>query len=271
MVSRSEILVSLLLMAITTAGMTTAIAQAACTPPYNGTAFIDADILTPSDPSTADSMSYGGRGLRVMFDRRVNAFVEYDAYLFDLQFSDGLSAEVQVNPEFGSVKAAEAIADEMAHAIGQLPKVLRLDVQTVWIHQGDEAFGGGNNNLLIHTARAVSYQISGVLEEILLHEATHTSLDAAHSESAGWQAAQQSDNCFISTYAEDNPVREDLAESVVPYIAVRLRSDRITAGMRNTIEGSIPARLTYLDDQGLDFSPMIDTADMIFEDEFETD
>lgn len=266
MIFNKKKLVPLLLIAMV--GTT---AHAACTPPYSGTAFIDANILTASDPSNTGSMSYSGRGLRTMFDRRVNAFVEYNAYLFDLQFSDGLSAEVQVNPEFGSEGAAEAIAAEMVHSIGQLPRALRMDVQTVWIHQGDEAFGGGNNNLLIHTARAESYQASGVIEEILLHEATHTSLDAAHSESAGWQSAQQSDDCFISTYAEANPVREDLAESFVPYIAVRLRSDRISAATRNAIESSIPARLTYLDDQDLDLRPMFDTADVVFEDEFKGD
>jgi hypothetical protein len=33
--------------------------------------------------------------------------------------------------------------------IGRLPRALRVSVATVWIHQGFQAFGGGNSILLI--------------------------------------------------------------------------------------------------------------------------
>jgi hypothetical protein len=51
--------------------------------------------------------------------------------------------------------------------IGRLPTVLRSQLRTVWIHQGVEPFGGGNNNLLIHTGQADLYYASGILEETL--------------------------------------------------------------------------------------------------------
>ena len=65
--------------------------------------------------------------------------------------------------------------------IGRLPTALRKDVETVWIHKGVELFGGGNNNLLIHTGQAVDYIYEGILEEVLVHEAAHTSLDTYHA------------------------------------------------------------------------------------------
>ena len=67
-----------------------------------------------------------------------------------------------------------------------------------------QPFGGGNNNLLIHTGQGAQYEASGILEETFVHEAAHTSLDAVHASSAGWIAAQQADPNFISTYARDN-------------------------------------------------------------------
>ena len=68
---------------------------------------------------------------------------------------------------------ARVEADFYAKEIGRLPVVLRKDLETVWIHQGVELFGGGNNNILIHTGQSVNYINDGILEETLVHEAAH--------------------------------------------------------------------------------------------------
>ena len=41
-----------------------------------------------------------------MFDRRIIDWTTLNAYLFEARFDDGLTIEVQVNPEFGSTSAA---------------------------------------------------------------------------------------------------------------------------------------------------------------------
>ena len=85
-----------------------------------------------------------------MFDRRPADWIIINAYLFNARFDDGLNSEIQVNPEFESVPAAQGVADKYARMIGQLPTVLRTRVETVWIHKGEELWGGGNDNILIH-------------------------------------------------------------------------------------------------------------------------
>lgn len=60
-------------------------------------------------------------------------------------------------------------------------------------------------------------------------------VDPTHASAAGWVSAQQADPVFISAYARDHLTREDLAETMVPYIAVRYRADRITEGLADTI------------------------------------
>jgi hypothetical protein len=191
-----------------------------------------------------------------MFDRRANAFIQLTPYLFTATFDDGLSAEVQVNPEFATADSAQAEAIKYATVIGRLPRALRIDVRTVWIHKGVQPFGGGNNNLLIHVGQADQYVAAGILEETLVHEAAHTSLDAAHANSAGWRAAQAADPTFISTYARDFPQREDIAESIVPWLAVRYRESRIPASLANAIRGAIPNRLAYFDGLSLEMLPV---------------
>ncbi len=225
-------------------------------PPFSGTIFIDPDIITASDPTTFQTLTPKGQGLRTMFDRRPAAFIQVQAYLFDAAFSDGLTAEVQVNPEFGSADAARVQAEKYAVAIGRIPRALRVSVATVWIHQGVQPFGGGNNNLLIHVGQGDLYIADGILEETFVHEAAHTSLDAGHANSPGWVMAQTRDGNFISTYARDNPRTEDVAESFLPYLAVRFRPSRITQTLANTILQTIPNRIAYFDSLGLMMLPI---------------
>lgn len=226
-------------------------------PPFGGTIFLDPDIITPDDPSSFIKLEDAGQEFRTMYDRRVNNWVNENAYLFNATYDDGLSLEIQVNPEFGSVDSARAQAQKYAPVLGQLPTALRKDAQTVWIHKGVNPFGGGNNDFLIHTGQADLYIRDGILEETLIHEGAHTSLDNPHASSAGWRAAQAGDPTFISTYARDYPDREDVAESFLPYLMVRYRADRITAQLKATIETTMPNRIAYFDDQNFDLYPMV--------------
>jgi len=191
-----------------------------------------------------------------MFDRRVNAFVVFNAFLFNATFSDGLTTEIEVNPEFGTAAAAQVEAEKYGSAIGQLPRALRTNVQSVWIHRGVELFGGGNNSILIHTGQADLYTADGFLEEALVHEGTHTSVDPTNAATPGWLAAQAADADFISTYAMDFPDRDDVAESFLPYLALRYRQDRIPASLAAAIAMTIPNRIAYFDAQSFDVSPI---------------
>ena len=181
-----------------------------------------------------------------MYDRRLG-WVNLTPYLFHATFSDGLRIEVQINPEFDDAELRLELATKYLRAIGQLPTVLRTDVQTVWIHEGDEAFGGGNDNLLIHRGRASTYENDGILEEALIHEAAHTSLDAYHKDTRDWLSAQTNDGRFISNYARDNPDREDLSESFSMWYALRYKTSRIPENTRNIILSTIPNRIQYFD------------------------
>jgi hypothetical protein len=225
-------------------------------PPYFGTIFIEPNIVTDTDVSTYISSPYAGQKFRRMFDRR-NNWVFLKVYLFNATFNDGLSCEIQVNPEFGSLDKAFIEAEKYGKEIGKLPTCLRTDVDTVWIHSGMKPFGGGNRNLLIHTGQAQEYINSGILVETLIHEACHTSLDLYYADDSNWEKAQSLDNGFISTYAKDNPHREDIAESFLCYFAVTYRSDKISPKMYETITETIPNRINYFKTLNLNMYPYV--------------
>jgi hypothetical protein len=227
-------------------------------PPFHGTIFIDPDIITSSDPTTFKSVSYVDQANRRMFDRRVEKWTEVEPYLFTAQFDRGHDIEIQVNPEFGSIQAGEAEAKKYGKVVGRLPNALRKDVGTVSIHRGMKLFGGGNKNLLIHTEQADRYAADGILEEALVHEAAHTSLDAEHAKASNWIKSQRADAEFISKYALENPKREDIAESYLPYLAIRYRKDRISDELTDKITRAIPHRIEYFDKLLMDLYPLVE-------------
>ena len=217
-------------------------------PPFGGTAFVTPDIIIASDPSVFDQVVDKGRGTRSVFDRRTNVFGPINAYLFEARGTDGSVLEAHINPEFGSVEAARAEATRYARIIGQLPWTSRRNVHSFAVHQGDLDFGGNRNGtLLIHAGRTASYEALGVLEEILIHEAGHASLDERHESAPAWLAAQNADGEFISTYAKDNPTREDVAETYPMYLAVRDTTGRVSEDLKARIASVIPHRIAYFD------------------------
>ena len=122
----------------------------------------------------------------------------------------------------------------------------------VEIHGGDERAGGNTHNgtFHLHSDAGKTYIRDGFLEEVLIHEAAHVSLDRLHKMTPAWRAAQEADAGFISTYARDLPEQEDFAESLLPWYAVRRRAERLDDATRTAILEQIPNRLEYFDRQG---------------------
>lgn len=223
--------------------------------PYGGTIFVNADIITAADSSALVSVSHTGQGFRTVYDRRVNNWTQIEAFLFEVVWSDGLISEAIINPEFETVDLARLEAEKYGWLIGQLPHCLRRDVDEIWVHKGVQPFGGGNRSILIHTGQTVLYENDGILEETLVHEACHTSLDASHANAPGWIEAQNLDGGFISDYAEEFPMREDIAESYLMWLAVRYRTEVLPDIDYQLITEAIPHRLAYFDQMACDLFP----------------
>ncbi len=234
--------------------------------PFASTSRISPSILGP-DSTWLQSVMYTGRGIRTVFDRRFDDWIRTRAFLFDAHISAQV-VEFRVNAEFGDVEAARTEVDRFAAALGRLPAAFLSNVASVTINGGEGAWGGGLDMdqagmMLIHKHSAWDAIRRGFLEEIFLHEAAHASLDHAHARGAGWRAAQVADGVFISDYARNNPVREDIAESAIMYFAVRYRPESLTSDERWIILTSIPNRLAYFDEQDFDMSPYEATGSLV--------
>ena len=216
-------------------------------PPFQGTVFMTPAVITRSDPTRLRDVTNAGRGKRPVFDRRDGAWTTEEVHLFDVQYAArGSTVEFQVNLEFEDHAAREEV-DFYAAALGRLPAVLLADIRDVEIHAGNKPFGGNGTTGTVHIHTGDSEARSSYLEEVLFHEASHVSLDPEHAMAPGWRDAQQADGEFISTYARDNPDREDVAETALAWWAARHRPGRLSPSVRDVIERTIPNRMAYLD------------------------
>ena len=216
-------------------------------PLFYGTIFVAPETITETDSTYFKSISSKEDDNRKMFDRRVDGWINIKPYLFEANFSDNLKIEVQVNPEFGTKEKAKQIALQYLPTIGRMPSYLRKDVETIWLHDGNENYGGGNKNLLIHHVRTEEYVQKGILEETFMHEAVHTSLDEYHLFSEEWINAQSKDLGFISEYAMEFPQREDLAETYPICFGLKYKPSAFKKEVREKIFEMIPNRLEYCD------------------------
>ena len=145
---------------------------------------------------------------------------------------------------------------------GQLPNFLRKNVNTITIHKGNYTWSASkaSRNILIHN-KGYSPDWIKCEEEVMLHESGHISLDPGYGGSIdwySWERAINADGKFISKYAKKNHGvhGEDVAETILWWVAARCKKDRISKSNYNKILEAIPNRIKYLDEQGYDTYPL---------------
>lgn len=226
-------------------------------PPFAGTIFLDPEFVRDDDPTVfADTaVTYQGQESRQLYDRRVDTYITVDAHVFDVRFTDGITTEVLVNPEFDQNEAVEQV-ERYLPELGKMPATLRQGVDTVWVNAGFAPIGGAPGALLIHTEQAFDLLFRQFLDELLLHETVHSALDSQYAEDPDWLAAQTADPNFISEAAQARPELEDLAESFTAWVASRHLRNRLEGSLILLIEQTIPNRLDFFDGLGIDMSPL---------------
>ena len=251
-----------------------AVLEADTAPPFFGTVWISPDIITSADRSGLTGVTYTGRGERTLWDYRVLDWITVEAYLFEARIH-GRGVEFQVNPEFGSEDAARIEVDTYAPAIGRMPFGMLARLENVHVNAGNpdhpdaasfgrqgrrdpQVFGGSYEarSIILHTGYGQERIRDGFLEEVLFHEAAHVGFQN-HQNAPGRRAARDADEGFISNYARDNPDREDVAETMLVYFAIRYRPDRLSASQRVAIRETVPNRVEYFDGLALDWSRYI--------------
>ena len=105
------------------------------------------------------------------------------------------------------------------------------------------------NHTVQHLTTLLSHMDDGY--EDLFNEANAEDYISRESIMYGW-----STKLFFNAAKQDFPKREDLAETINWWIAVRCKSDRISKSNYKKIIKGIPNRLKYLDEQNFNTYPL---------------
>jgi len=152
----------------------------------------------------------------------------------------------QFNPEY-SVEEAGRLVEQYAPEIGKMPGFLFKRLKSLWVHKGLELLGGGNDNILLYPEMAErEYKV--LLVEAFIHEATHCSFDPDHLHSKAWQDCVDADSHAVSPYAAEHRYREDIAELMAPYLAMKYCPYLLGSGVAEQMRSGLAARIQYLDD-----------------------
>lgn len=225
---------------------------------FDATADTVFDIIRETDPSTFVCLNYEGRTTRQMWDKRKDDEFDLDVFLFTAHFTDMPPIDIILNPEFETPDAARAEADRYGFRLGQLPLVFRHGIRQFGIHMGDKGFHAGTGKVFVYSGMSDRRISENHLEESLLHEGVHASLDAQYRLSPQWVAAQQQDDAFMTRYAARSPEREDLAETALFAFALLRHPGRIPPVDSQAILRTVPARIAVID-QILSETPIVGT------------
>ncbi|MCB1340540.1 MAG: hypothetical protein KDK24_05645 [Pseudooceanicola sp.] len=214
--------------------------------PFGSTADTVFDIIRTDDPTAFVCLSYEGRTTRQMWDKRIDGESDLNVFLFQAHFSDGPPVDIILNPEFGSEGEARAEAMRYVRGLGQLPLVFRQGIRQFGVHKGDKGFHGGPGKIFMYHDRATRRIEQAHLEESILHESVHASLDRDWRQSPQWRAAQAKDPGFLTRYAAEHPEGEDLAETALFAYALLRYPGRIPPVDSAAIVARVPARIAVV-------------------------
>lgn len=205
------------------------------------------DFITESDTDAFIDMEFLGQEDKEMPDSTNDELFDTDTYIFKVNFSNGNYTEIWAHSSFGSLDAAQEYAEKLTSRLGKLPEFMRNELSHVVLHNGNAgAFAESEANFFVVYSQNIDVRISNNdLEETIFHESIHATLDALYLESNAWLEAQQNDDAFITQYAKDNAIKEDMAETALFAYTMIKYPGRLSAEIETWIHTHIPHRYAF--------------------------
>jgi hypothetical protein len=192
--------------------------------------------ILPCDPTDLVEITFENNE---MYHTFTAYFTNSDPIIIDVDLSFSKEEAIYHALDYGKV-------------IGQLPSLIRLNVELLTVIAGDgHPFSGE------HTQTYVDLPLNtqGVKEENLVHDFAHASLNGRNGviNEREWKEAMELDNFYPSIYAEHHhsgdgdPYIEDVPETMTIYLAIRLRPERFDPAVVEFYNEKLYHRFKILD------------------------
>ena len=216
------------------------------------------NIIKKKDPTFFLNLEFvGSKNLKMEESDPDNFNLYENVYIYKALYKNNHQITLRLHPKFNK-KKVEDIAYNLSYAIGQLPYFLtksynRANIFKNKIYSKNDkgkkisaaAMAAPNGTLIIDITSEASNLKKPYFQETLLHEAGHFVFRAI-SYSDDFKFTRNQDSKFISKYATTN-IDEDLAETVVAWVGLRCKPERIKKSDFKKVSEGIKNRLKFID------------------------
>ena len=201
----------------------------------------------------------------------------FRSFSFTAEFEDNYTAKIFVEYEKGNKNfdKAEKEALFFSHMLGQMPYFLREHNDEIYVHN-DNSYDDGlglwwaqHNKRSFHInaprkglkpsgrQRCREVKLYSGCAVVMVHELAHVIQDLTGIISPSkWSKARKSDKKkYVSEYAKTNS-REDFAESLTAWVALRYKSEKISESDLKKFDEYIPNRLKMFDEMNFNMNPL---------------
>ena len=217
----------------------------------------DLEFIRSGDLGAFACIRYDGEFRVEMPDKRGGELFADGVFVFTAEYMDGTSVGIWVHPDVGSESNARELALQAAEPVGELPTIMRLRLDHVVIHMGNEtAFAEHLGRFFVLYSMNMATRIRNHdLEETVFHESAHATLDHPWRESTRWRNAQRADGGFITRYAESRQ-SEDLAESALFAWTLLIHPGRLPEWVEQMVWLIMPNRVLFFEEIFVESGPV---------------
>ena len=231
------------------------------------------DFFTKKSPTTfikitfKEEKSIGGiRKVEKLADVGKNKKKTFKSFTFAAEYEDNITVEIFIEYHKGAknFERAEFLASYYANMFGQMPHFLKLYTNKIYIHKDigkdDGVWYAVPNKREFHINRSRCAKDSSFVYSrcavVMMHELAHILQQMTGIISPSkWNKARKLDKNYCSEYAKTNSW-EDFAESVMCWVAVRHKPDKLKKDDVKKIKEYLANRFKFFDEMNWNIYPL---------------
>ena len=230
------------------------------------------DFFTKKSPTTfkkitfKEEKSIGTRKVEKLADVGKNKKKTFKSFTFAAEYEDNITVEIFIEYHKGAknFERAEFLASYYANMFGQMPHFLKVYTDKIYVHKDigkdDGVWYAVPNKREFHINRSRCARDSSFVYSrcavVMMHELAHIlQVMTGIISPSKWNKARKLDKNYCSEYAKTNSW-EDFAESVMCWVAVRHKPDKLKKDDVKKIKEYLANRFNFFDEMNWNVYPL---------------
>jgi len=152
------------------------------------------------------------------------------------------------NKDFADHQAVKDVIVPYLESLGRMPHLMWSNLEKLTVNGAGDNGHAGANAWVKDITMNIDFTTDMRRGEVFLHEGVHVSLQQVLNAGMYDGTIDRDCNEFFSSYAAQYPATEGMAESFLPYFAIKFRRDRLTNEQIKQIVETGPNRMLFFEE-----------------------